>query len=336
MPILVTGGGGFLGRVIVEQLLARGDEVRSVARGDYPELRALGVETHRGDLGDPEVAARAVEGCDAVIHVAAKAGVWGDPDAYWRANVTATQNIVDACRAAGAGRLVYTSSPSVTFDGGDHEGVGNDVPYPEAFLAHYPRTKAEGERFALRADGVGLRVTALRPHLIYGPGDPHLIPRIVERAQAGKLAIVGDGENVVDLTYVDNAAAAHLQALDALDRLDARGEPGPAGKAYFVSDDSPVKIWDWLNQLFERLDLPPLTRKISPRLAYVGGSVMEGVWSGLSLKGEPRMTRFVALQLSTSHWYDMAPARRDFGYAPPVDPDEGFERLVAWMKTERT
>ena len=329
MQILITGGGGFLGRAIVEQLLARGDAVRSVARGDYPELRALGVDTHRGDLADPEVARRAVEGCDAVIHVAAKAGVWGDPDDYRRANVVATQNIVDACRAHGVGRLVYTSSPSVTFDGGDQEGVGNDVAYPESYLAHYPRTKAEGERLALAADGEALRVTALRPHLIYGPGDPHLIPRIVERARAGKLPIVGDGENVVDLTYVDNAAAAHVQALDALEQPN-----GPAGNAYFVSDDAPVKIWSWLNRLLERLDLPPVTKKVSPKLAYAGGSVMEGMWRALPLRGEPRMTRFVALQLSTSHWYDMGPAKRDFGYAPPVDPEEGFERLVTWLQEE--
>lgn len=328
MKVLVTGGGGFLGRAIVRQLLDRGDSVRIAARSEYPEVVAWGAEAERGDLADPDVAARAADGCDAVIHTAAKAGVWGARDDYQRSNVVATQNILAACHAQGVGTLVYTSSPSVTFDGSDATGASNDLPYPDTFLSHYPESKAQAEALVLEANSESLKTVSLRPHLIWGPGDPHLIPRVVERARAGQLKIVGDGDNVVDLTYVDNAAVAHLQALDAL--TGAGFEEAPAGKAYFISDDRPVELWPWINALLERLGIDPVTSHVSPKLAYGAGAVLE---TGFRLFGvterEPRMTRFVAQQLATSHWYDMEPARRDFGYAPIVDPDEGLEHLIA-------
>lgn len=325
MKILVTGGGGFLGKAIVRQLLERGDEVRIVARSDYPEVRDMGAETHRGDLGDPGVATEAAKGCDAIIHTAAKAGVWGDRKDYVRSNVTATEHILEACRANGIQKLVFTSSPSVTFDGGDAEGAGNDLSYPDDFLSFYPETKAAAEKLVLEANGPELMTVSLRPHLIWGPGDPHLIPRVVERARAGQLKIVGDGTNVVDLTYVENAAVAHLQALDALESHDSP----PAGSAYFISDDDPVELWPWINNLLAKLEIPPVTSKVSPKLAYAAGSVLETGFRAFGItKKEPKMTRFVARQLATSHWYDMAPARRDFGYTPLVDPADGLERLI--------
>jgi len=326
MKVLVTGGGGFLGRAIVEQLLERGDDVSIIARGDYPELRELGAQSFRGDLADPEACAAAIEGQEAVIHAAAKAGVWGKREEFWSSNVKATQNIVDACKQFGVGKLVFTSSPSVTFDGSDAEGASNDLPYPKEFLAFYPESKAKAEAIALAANTEALKVTALRPHLIWGPRDPHLIPRVVEAARAGRLKIVGDGKNRVDLTYVDNAAVAHLQALDKL------GEPdGPAGKAYFISDDAPVVLWDWINNLLSELGVPPVKGHVSPKAAYAVGSVLETVYRALGLSGEPKMTRFVAQQLATSHWYDMGPARRDFGYSPIVSPEDGLQNLIAYL-----
>lgn len=328
MKVLVTGGGGFLGRAIVEQLIERGDDVSIIARSDYPELRTLGAMTFRGDLADAKACAGAIEGQDAVIHTAAKAGVWGTYDDYVASNVKATENVVEACKLMGVSKLVFTSSPSVTFDGSDAEGSSNDLPYPERFLAYYPETKAQAEALALAANDENLRVTALRPHLIWGPRDPHLIPRVVDAARQGRLKIVGEGKNRVDLTYVDNAAVAHVQALD---RLEDSG--GPAGKAYFISDDAPVVLWDWINSLLKELHVPPITKHVSPKAAYTAGSMLEFVHRTFGLKSEPRMTRFVAQQLATSHWYDMGPAKRDFGYSPVMQPDEGFKRLVEWLST---
>lgn len=330
MRVVVTGGGGFLGKAIVERLLERGDEVVIVARSDYPNVRELGAEQVRGDLGEADVALRAFEGADAVIHTAAKAGVWGDPEDFWRSNVTATENVVAACRECGVRKLVFTGSPSATFDGGDAVNGPRDLPYPDEFLAEYPRTKALSEAHVLDANDATLATTALRPHLIWGPGDPHLLPRVVRRHRDGQLKIVGDGMNVVDMTHVDNAAVAHIQALDALeDHASAH-----AGKAYFISDDDPIELWPWLNELFEDLGLEPVRKSVSSKLAYAAGATLESTWRLLGLSGEPRMTRFVARQLATSHWYDMEPAKRDFGYELETDPVDARAAVVEWLRRE--
>ena len=331
MKVLVTGGGGFLGKHIVARLLARGDEVVSIARSDYPELRALGAQTVRGDLANMSAVEEAAEGVDAVIHTAARVGMWGPREDFVRVNITATQNLLAASKKFGVRDFVFTSSPSVTFGGGDAVNAGQDEPYPETFLAHYPETKAQAERHVLQAHGPQLRTTSLRPHLIWGPGDPHLIPRLVERARAGKLRIVGEGTNRVDITYVDNAAQAHLDALDALARPPEA--PNPGGRAYFISNDEPVELWPWINALLERLGIDPVTKKLSQKAAYRAGAAMEATWKTLRLGGEPPMTRFVASQLATSHWYDMAPARRDLGYAPHVTMAQGLERLIESMES---
>ncbi len=188
MKALVTGGGGFLGKAIVKLLLARGDQVRSFSRNTYPALAELGVEQQSGEIGDAAAVVRAVEGCDIVFHVAAKAGVWGPYEEFYRANVLGTRNVIEACRQHGIRRLVYTSSPSVVFDGTDMEGVDESVPYPEHFEAFYPQTKAEAEQLVLQANDDTLATVALRPHLIWGPEDNHLVPRILERGARGRLA----------------------------------------------------------------------------------------------------------------------------------------------------
>lgn len=322
MRALVTGGGGFLGGAIVRRLRDRGDAVRSFSRGAYPELAAMGVEQAQGDLGDAAAVARAAAGCDIVFHVAAKAGVWGPWADYHRVNVLGTENVLAACRTHGIRRLVFTSSPSVTFAGVDQNGVNESEPYPTTFLAHYPHTKAIAEQAILAANGPDLATVALRPHLIWGTGDPHLIPRLVERARAGKLRRIGNESKLVDTIHVENSAAAHVQAADRL----AVGSP-VAGKAYFLSQGEPEPLWDFVNRVLALAGLPPVKRTVSPRLAVAAGAALEGVYRLFRLRGEPPMTRFVARQLSTAHWFDLSAARRDFGYAPHVSTAAGLESL---------
>ncbi len=326
MKALVTGGGGFLGKAIVKRLRERGDEVCSFSRNPHPELTEMGVEHCRGELADAGAVKRAAEGCDIIFHVAAKAGVWGPYEEFYRANVLGTKHVIDACRLHGIKRLVHTSSPSVVFDGSDMEGVDESVPYPEHFEAFYPQTKAEAEQLVLQANDQTLATVALRPHLIWGPEDNHLVPRILARGAKGALRKLGSRECLVDTVYIDNAALAHLQAADHL----AVGSV-VAGKAYFLSQGEPLPIWDVVNRILDAGGLPPVTRIISPSLAYTIGAILEKVYGLLNLKGEPRMTRFVAKELSTSHWFDLSAARNDFGYQPEVTFDEGIERLREWL-----
>ncbi len=325
MRILVTGGGGFLGREIVRQLLDRGESARSFGRGPHPDLAARGVETMQGDLADAGGVACAVEDCDAVIHTAAKAGVWGSWDTYFRPNVLGTKNILAAMRQAGVPRLVHTSTPSVVFNGESHAGVDETLPYGRKFPCHYPHTKALAEQAVLAShDEKALRVIALRPHLIWGAGDPHLVPRIL--ARAGRLRIVGDGKNRVDLTHVRLAAQAHLLALDVL------ANPGhaAAGRAYFISDGAPVVLWEWINTLLQRLGRPPITRHLSLTAAHRIGGALELIWRALPLlPGEPPMTRFVATELAKNHWYSIAAARRELAYAPPANLTAEMEQMLA-------
>ena len=323
MKALVTGGGGFLGSRLALALTGRGDTVASYSRGTYPDLETRGVRCIQGDLADRDALRRAIRGSDVVFHVAAKAGIWGDPKEYWTTNVVGTRNVVAGCLAAKVKRLVFTSSPSVCFDGKDHVMAGNDLPHARSFLAAYPRTKAQAERIVLGVNGTdGLATCVLRPHLIVGPGDPHLVPRLVERARAKKLAIVGDGRNEVSLTWIDNAVGAHLAAAD---RLDPRAPH--AGGAYFVAQREPVVLWTWIGDLLERLGVPRLRRRIPLAAAYAGGTLMEAWWRARSLPGEPPMTRFLALQLARSHTYDLGPAERDFGYREGVPTGELLARL---------
>jgi len=325
MKALVTGGGGFLGLYVVEQLVARGDQVRSVSRSRYPELDALGVESIQGDLRDPATATRVCEGMDVVFHTAAVAGIWGPWDYYHGINTVATHNVVAGCRAHGVPKLVFTSSPSVTFDGSDQSGVDESVPYPTGWLCHYPHTKALAEQHVLEANGTdGLMTCSLRPHLIWGPRDRHLVPRLLERARSGKLRRIGDGANIIDMIYVENAAAAHLQAAGAL-------EPGSpvCGRAYFVSQGEPVNCWDWINQILALAGIPPVTKSISFRGAWRIGATMEAVYRLLRVKSEPRMTRFLAAQLAKDHYFDIRRAVSDFGYDPQVSSDQGMQRLAA-------
>jgi 2-alkyl-3-oxoalkanoate reductase len=330
MRALVTGGGGFLGRAIVRELVSRGDEVVSYSRNVHGEVEALGARSIRGDVGDESSLALAMRGIETVFHAAALAGIHGSRADYQRANVGGTRSVIAAARRAGVARFVFTSSPSVCFDGRDHVRASNDLPRAERFLAEYPRSKAEAEALVLSAHGTeGLATTVLRPHLIFGPGDPHLLPRLIARASAGRLAVVGSGRNEVSLTYVDNAAHAHVCAADRLTISAPHG-----GRAYFIAQEEPVVLWDWIRDVLSRLGLPAPSRRVPLALAYSVGAVLEAAWKISRRAGEPPMTRFLALELARSHSYDMIPARRDFSYREIVPMQLATEMLIDSLKAE--
>jgi nucleoside-diphosphate-sugar epimerase len=211
----------------------------------------------------------------------------------------------------------------VIFGQEDLEGVDESVPYPKAYLCHYPKTKAMAEQQVMQADGNALATVCLRPHLIWGPGDPHLVPRLIERARRNKLIRVGDGTNRVDMIYIDNAVEAHVQACD---RLEPEGDV--AGNCYFVSDGKPVVLWNWIDDVLKKLGLPPAEHSVSFKTATLLGTLLEGIYGLLRVKTEPPMTRFLAAQLAASHYFNISRARRDFGYNPVVSSEEGMDRLV--------
>ena len=324
MNALVTGGGGFLGSCVVGMLHDRGDDVTAFGRRGYPHLDSRGIDTVQGDVRDAEVVRAACRGRDIVFHVAGRPGIWGTRRAFWETNVTGTANVIDACRAHGVRKLVFTSSPSVVFGDQPLCGVDESQPYASRFLAHYPASKAAAEQMVLAANGDDLATVALRPHLIWGPGDPHLLPRVVQRAKCGKLLQVGDGDNLVDITYIDNAAEAHLLAADVLEI----GKPC-AGKAFFISQGEPVLFWRWLNQMLHAAGAPPVTGSISYAKARKVGAILETVYRLLRLSGEPRMTRFLAHQLAKSHYFDISAAQRELGYRPRISTAEGMKRWAA-------
>jgi nucleoside-diphosphate-sugar epimerase len=342
--VLVTGGGGFLGKAIVRMLLDRGDRVVSFSRNRYPELESWGVTQMQGNISDPIAVTQAVNGADTVYHVAAKAGVWGDYDEYYRINTEGTRNVITACQSAGVSRLIYTSSPSVVFDGGDMAGVDETVPYPRHYEAPYPETKALAEQAVREAGGCfqapdgswrrlekpdsddtdGLKTISLRPHLIWGPGDNHLVPRILQRAN--RLRRIGDGTNRADVIYIDNAARAHILAEEALiQHIEL------SGNVYFISQGAPVPLWKMVDDILLAGGKSPVKGTISPRTAFRIGAILEWVYHLLGLKAEPPMTRFVARELSTSHWFDIHAAQKDLGYAPDVSTEEGLRRLAEYL-----
>ncbi len=324
MKALVTGGGGFLGLYIVEQLVAAGHEVRVFCRGRYSALDELCVEVINGDVRDSKAANEACEGVDAVFHTAAVPGVWGSWDHYHGINTLGTSNFLSAARKSGVQRFIYTSSPSVVFDGNDHVDADESLAYPTEWLCHYPRSKALAEQSVLAAnDDDAFRTVSLRPHLIWGRRDNHLIPRLLQKARSGRLRRVGDGTNVVSVVNVENAAAAHLQAEESL-----RTSTSAAGNAYFVNEPDSVNLWDWVDRLLDLADLPKVSKSLSYPMARRVGAIMERLWHWLPLPGEPPMTRFVAAQLAGSHSYTIAAAQRDFGYTPILSFGEGMQRLA--------
>ena len=321
---LVTGGGGFLGSAIVRRLVDRGDRVRSLSRRHYPELESLSVEQFRGDISDSAIVAQACEGVDIVYHVAAKPPPWGKYKDYYQSNVVGTENVIGACQRKNVGRLVYTSTPSVVFDGTDKEGADESLPYPAKHNAYYPATKAMAEQKVIKAAAHSLGTVALRPHQIWGPRDPHFVPRLMARAK--ELKQIGDGKNLVDTTYIDNAADAHLLAADRLAQ-----NPTISGNKYFISQDDPIPAWEMINAILKTGGLEPVSGKVSYRTAWIIGAVLEFSYRLLGLSKEPKMTRFLADAVAKPHWFDISAAKRDLGYVPRIGTTEGLRRLEQWL-----
>ena len=325
---LVTGGGGFLGKHIVQQLIDRNERVLVYARGNYPDLEKSGATLIRGDITNLNATIAACNKVDVVYHVAAKPGIWGDRDSFYQPNVVGTENVIAACKKKRVSKLVYTSSPSVVFDNVNSQaGINENVPYPKKFLNYYSETKAIAEKMVLDANSADLSTVALRPHLIFGPGDPHLLPRLIKRAREGKLVQVGNGKNKVDLTYVEDAARAHLLAADTLDFGTA-----VAGSVYFISQDEPVNIWTWINELLKKLSIPLVKRKISQATARRMGKVAEKVYKTLGRADEPMMTEFLANSLAMDHYYDISRAKNDFGYTPQFTMQTALDNTLPYLK----
>lgn len=328
MRALVTGGGGFLGAALARRLRERGDEVRVFGRGDYAELEAIGIDCARGDVADARAVLAACDDRDVVFHAAAKIGLWGRYEDYHAVNVEGTKNVLRACQEQGVRKLVFTGSPSVVFHGGDMDGVDERAPYPAKFDSFYSQTKALAERMVLAADHDRLSTVSLRPHFIWGPGDRHLLPRVVARRKAGRLFRIGDDNKLVDTIYVDDAVSAHVLAAIQLSPLSEI-----AGKAYFLSGGDPRPFWDVVNLMLAAAGQPPVEKRIPKGLAYALAAACEGTWGALRLSSEPPLTRFLVGALTTSHWFDISAAKRELGWEPKVRIEDGMARVAHWIKT---
>ena len=323
MKVLITGGAGFLGSSLALKLLDLGYEVTILGRQSYPKFEKI-FSCIKANIQDLYTITKSIEGQEIVFHTASTPGIWGDYNDYYDTDVQGTKNVILACQKNKVKKLIYTSSPSVIFGQNDLEGVDEKSPYPDEYLCHYSKTKAIAEKMVVDANGLeGLATVCIRPHLIWGPGDPHLLPRIVKRAKDKKLIRVGEGTNLVDMIYIDNAVEAHIKVLEKLE-INSR----VAGKCYFVSDDKPILLWDWIELVLSELNLPGITKKVSFKYAFFLGRMLELFYKVFCIKKEPLMTKFLATQLAKSHYFDITQSKKDFDYKPIVTNEEGIKRLV--------
>lgn len=333
VKVLITGAGGFLGRYIARDLLQENSKnsvlsdekiiykVYSLSRNHYPLLEEMGVEQFIGNLKNYSDVLNVVKQMDAVIHTASMVGMWGKKEDFFQTNVIGTENIIKACLEAGVSRCVYTSTPSVAFGNIDLKNVDESIGYPLKHFCDYAATKKMAEEIVLKANGPKLATVSLRPHLIFGPGDQNLIPRVLRARKDNRLKIVGDGNNLVDVSYVENVSLLHVHALKKLN-----SNAPFAGKAYFVGQ-GPVKLWDFTNDILRRSKLSPVKKKIPFKVAYFIGWLFESFFTlTRNFKADPPMTRFVAMQLAKSHYYDHSALERDIEFKFPISVEEGLDR----------
>ena len=327
MTVLVTGAGGFLGGRVAALLAADGRKVRVLWRPKSEKRPPDGYDVAYGDLFDEASIDAAVRGADSIVHCAARSGVWGPLSEYVETNTMGTARIIAAARRHGVKLLVHTSTPSVVHSGSSLAGVDESAPYSLETRQPYAYSKMLAERMVLAADSPGFRTAALRPHLIWGPGDPHLLPRLSDRSRRGRLLLFSGGPWIVDATYIDNAAEAHVLALR---RLEAGAMAG--GQAFFIAQGEPGDLNVLINKLLAAIGAPEARRRMSPKLGLAAATLVEGFWRLARKTGEPPITVFAARQMSTSHWYDLTKARKLLGFSPKVSTAEGLARLAAASK----
>ncbi len=327
MKIIVTGGLGFLGSKISKKLSELGHEVETLSRTNSVNEKNQ-IKHHQVDLSQKIDDTRIFEGVDCIFHTAAKAGIDGKYNDFYAANFFATKNLLEVAKTSGVKFFIYTSSPSVVFSGNAIKDGKEDMPYISSRISPYSYTKSIAEKNVLSSNSETFASVALRPHLIWGENDPHLLPKVICRHRSGKLKIVGDGLNQVDLTHVDNVVHAHILALKCL----ITGKP-IGGHAYFISQNEPVQLWSWLNFIFTELDLHPVKEKISLKKAYSIGLAAELLWKIFPMKSDLPMTRFVACQLAHDHWFSSDAAKRDLGYEPILSMKEALDKTMPWLKS---
>ena len=280
-------------------------------------------------MTDPEAITKACWRKDIVFHVAGKAGVWGDYPEYYKPNVQGTQTVVNGCKLQEVKYLIFTSSASVVFNGKNIEGGNETLPYPSRSMSHYTATKALAEQYVLKTNCSELKTLSLRPHLVWGPGDSHIIPGIVARARSGKLRRIGEGKNLIDTIYIDNCVSAHLCAAEAI-----KQNPNAAGKAYFITNGEPLPVWDFINGILKSACLPAVENSVSFRTALIAAGFLELVYKTFAIKKEPHLTRFLVHELCASHWFDIDAARKELGYVPKISFTNGLEQLASWFRQQ--
>lgn len=319
-----------MGMALIKRLIKEGHKVTSFSRREYPLHWALGISSIQADIRDLEALEKACSERDVVFHLAAKVGIWGAYDDYYSTNVTGTLNVIKACRKQGVSRIVFTSSSSVVFDGSDLDGIDESYPYPEHHGSHYATTKAMAERLIIEANSEHLRTISLRPHLVWGPYDAHIVPGILKRASSGKLRRIGDQEHFIDTTYIDNMIDALLLAVDALE-----SKPQAAGRNFFITNGEPARVWDFINSIIQIAGHKPVQKKIPEKVAMFAAGIAERFNKAFKPRTEPFMTRFAIRELCTNHWFDISSAREILGYEPKVSYAEGFKHLKDYLKIGR-
>ena len=325
MRVLVTGAGGFLGRQVVRRLNEAGHAVVALVRAEAATI--AGVEQKTGDVANLDAMVHAVAGCDAVIPSAARVTPFGRIDDYYDTNVRGTDNLLAACEVAGVRKLVFTSCASVVLDRGDLNGVNETQRVPSRAPTPYIATKAIAERHVLAANGADFATVALRPHLLWGPGEATLLPRLASLAKAGKLRLFGEAGKKIDSCYVDNAADAHVAALERL-------EPGApiAGKAYFITQGEPASVEGFVNGLLRAAGYPAETRRLSAPVARMLASTAP---LRRAVGSDPLVTDDLLALFGQATWFNIAAARRDLDYQPRVGMAEGFARVSSYLARER-